>query len=120
MSHLQQVFARILIRLFVDNIALHKYWGCHRLSERSFFVQGRQFHVCARCTGLISGASLSVALIPVRDSLPVVFFALFFALAIDGLTQLVGWRTSNNGLRFITGFGVSLAFIPSLISIGGY
>lgn len=25
-------------------------------------------------------------------------------LAVDGLTQVAGWRTSNNGLRLITGF----------------
>jgi uncharacterized membrane protein len=27
------------------------------------------------------------------------------ALILDGVTQLVGWRESNNSLRFITGFG---------------
>ena len=30
---------------------------CHQLPERSFFIDGRQLPVCARCTGLyISGA----------------------------------------------------------------
>jgi uncharacterized membrane protein len=31
---------------------------CHQLPERSFFVDGRQLPVCARCTGLyLSGAA---------------------------------------------------------------
>jgi len=31
---------------------------CHQLPERSFFVDGYQFPVCARCTGLyLSGAA---------------------------------------------------------------
>ena len=31
---------------------------CHQLSERSFFLDGRQLPVCARCTGLyVSGAA---------------------------------------------------------------
>ena len=31
---------------------------CHQLPERSFFIEGRQLPVCARCTGLyLSGAA---------------------------------------------------------------
>jgi uncharacterized membrane protein len=28
---------------------------CHQLAERSFFIDGRQLPVCARCTGLYLG-----------------------------------------------------------------
>jgi uncharacterized membrane protein len=35
---------------------------CHQLPERSFFLDGRQLPVCARCTGLyLSGAAGVVA-----------------------------------------------------------
>jgi uncharacterized membrane protein len=35
---------------------------CHQLPERSFFLDGRQLPVCARCTGLyLSGAAGLVA-----------------------------------------------------------
>ncbi|MBQ3473297.1 MAG: DUF2085 domain-containing protein, partial [Methanobrevibacter sp.] len=27
---------------------------CHRMHERSFFIKGHQFPVCARCTGFYS------------------------------------------------------------------
>ena len=30
---------------------------CHQRAERSFFIDGRQLPVCARCTGLYAGAA---------------------------------------------------------------
>jgi uncharacterized membrane protein len=35
---------------------------CHQLPERSFFVDGRQLPVCARCTGLYLSAGMGCAL----------------------------------------------------------
>ena len=37
---------------------------CHQLPERSFFIAGHQFAVCARCTGLYIGFTLAVLLYP--------------------------------------------------------
>lgn len=34
---------------------------CHQLPDRSFFVDGRQLPVCARCTGLYLGAAAGFA-----------------------------------------------------------
>jgi len=34
---------------------------CHQLPDRSFFVDGRQLPVCARCTGLYLGAGVGFA-----------------------------------------------------------
>ena len=58
-------------------------------------------------------------LFPLRAALPIVFCAFALALAIDGLTQLAQWRTSNNTLRFITGFGTAATLLPSLIAALG-
>jgi uncharacterized membrane protein len=33
---------------------------CHQLPERSFFLAGRQFPVCARCSGLYAGVVLGL------------------------------------------------------------
>jgi hypothetical protein len=49
--------------VFVDSIFLHRWWSCHRLPERSFSVAGRQFHICARCTGVVVGLVASPFLI---------------------------------------------------------
>src|SRR5262249_21933132 len=41
---------------------------CHQLSERSFHVWGAQLPVCARCTGLYSGAAAAaIAAIRLSD-----------------------------------------------------
>ena len=37
------------------------YGICHRLPERSFFLNGRQLPLCARCTGTFLGAVLGLA-----------------------------------------------------------
>ena len=34
--------------------------GCHQMPERSFFYKGKQFPVCARCTGVIIGQSVAL------------------------------------------------------------
>lgn len=81
---------------------------CHRMPERSFFVRGHQFPVCARCTGfyisLISYFAYAyfffIDYTPFMISLAVAF--LLPAIA-DGLTQLLTDRESNNTLRFLTG-----------------
>lgn len=78
-------------------------FGCHQMPERSFFIHGYQFPVCARCTGLVIGHIIalltwfSIYLSPVCSGI------ICFPLLIDGLTQYVGWRESNQILRIITG-----------------
>ena len=76
--------------------------GCHQDASRSFFIRGHQFPVCARCTGIllgnIIGIIFSILFSPFWWSC---FF--FFPVAVDGITQYLGWRTSNNFLRFTTG-----------------
>jgi uncharacterized membrane protein len=87
------------------------------MPERSFFFKGRQFPMCARCTGIYVGYLIFI---------PVLFFIkiniLFSLLAvaptiIDGLTQAYCNRESNNVLRFATGIlaGLGLAGISDFI-----
>jgi uncharacterized membrane protein len=110
----------LLTRLFVDSVALHRFWHCHRLPERSFFVRGRQFHVCARCTGILIGLIFCFLLVPFRPMLPMVFLMSSIALIIDWGTQFVGLRKSNNGLRFVTGLAVGLTAAPTFLVVGGF
>lgn len=102
---------------------------CHRKPERSFFIKGHQFPVCARCTGFYS--ALLIYLIytifyPFHPSFEmfIIGIILIIPCGIDGTTQLLGYRESNNPLRFITGiiggFGLIIVIefmLQMLISI---
>lgn len=90
-------------RLFVANPYL-ALWHCHRRCERSFFVRGRQFGVCARCTGLLVGGVLSPLGLPLGAGFLVpAACAATVLVALDGGSQLAGWRESTNRLRLVTG-----------------
>ncbi len=92
--------------------------ACHRKPERSFFWKGRQFPVCARCTGFYLGYLVYPLFL-----FDIVYFnlsitlALLFPAIIDGLWQAFFHRESNNTLRLITGFfsGVGLMSLASII-----
>lgn len=95
---------------------------CHRKPERSFFYKGRQFPVCARCTGFyISGIASIILLnfIPVPYSLTTLLIGIILLIpcAIDGFTQLFEMRESNNILRLITGLlgGVGLILVYEMM-----
>lgn len=113
------VFRQVLIRVLVDSVLLHKVWSCHRRPERSFRVSGRQLHVCARCTGLMAGLAVGWSLIPIRELAVPIWIVSATALVADGLTQYLGWRVSNNALRFCTGFGMGATTLPALLVAGG-
>ncbi|MDO5832016.1 MAG: DUF2085 domain-containing protein [Methanobrevibacter sp.] len=95
---------------------------CHRKPERSFFIKGHQFPVCARCTGFYT--SLIAYLIVNRFyphgydfNMLLISMVLMIPVAIDGLTQYFGPRESTNNLRFITGFigGVGLIIFLKIV-----
>ena len=92
---------------------------CHRKPERSFFWKGRQFPVCARCTGMYLGY-LSFPFF-LSD---ILFFNLYITLALllpaflDGLLQAYYDRESNNILRLVTGVFAGVGLM-SLVSITG-
>jgi uncharacterized membrane protein len=48
---------------------------------------------------------------------PFLFFVVF--MGIDGLTQLLCWRISNNFLRLFSGLGFGITFLPFVIYIIG-
>lgn len=109
-------FERLAIRIFVDGVWMHRLWSCHRLPSRSFSIQGRQFHICARCTGIVLGLAASPLAIPIGQHAWPIFLMFVSALYIDGYTQLCQWRESNNTLRFITGFGMSFFLTPATLA----
>ncbi|HEX8212929.1 MAG TPA: DUF2085 domain-containing protein [Longimicrobium sp.] len=95
-------------RLFVANPYL-ALWHCHRRCERSFFVRGRQFGVCARCTGLLVGGVLSPLAVPLGAGFLVpAACAATVLLGMDGGSQFAGWRVSSNPIRLLTGLAAGL------------
>ena len=98
------------------------YFICHRIPERTFKVKKYYFPVCARCTGIyITALSYFILamFIPITYNIELVILALLLIIptAIDGISQLLNKRNSNNYLRFFTGLlaGLGLAIIAKAI-----
>jgi uncharacterized membrane protein len=92
--------------------------ACHQLPSRSFFIFGQQMAYCERDTAIYASLFLAIILFGfVRrwvKPLPLYGYALFLVpMAVDGITQLVGLRSSTWELRTITGalFGLGSAWL---------
>lgn len=98
---------------------------CHRKPERSFFWKGKQFPVCARCTGIHIGYIAFPFFLFQIFSLNIWWtLALILPTYIDGWTQAFFNRESNNFLRVTTGLmaGVGMMSLVAIIgqSIGHF
>lgn len=99
---------------------------CHRITERSFTIAGRQFPLCARCTGTYLGVMLAFGALLLagrgrRAGLPsrrvLVALALLVAvMGVDGLNSYSHFFPGaphlyepQNWLRLLTGLGTGLA-----------
>ena len=85
--------------------------GCHRIPERSFFLNGKQFPVCARCTGVLLG-NITAYILFFIHTLSIEFYVVGCAVMfVDWFVQYIELYPSNNIRRLITGVigGYSLA-----------
>ncbi len=92
--------------------------GCHQLAERSFFIGGYQFPVCARCTGLPIGW---IAALPVFLLLrPPLFTGLLLLvpMLLDWGLQALGVLPSTNARRLITGVLGGCGYLLTLCAAG--
>jgi uncharacterized membrane protein len=83
-------------------------FSCNQLPSHSYVVFGHQAAYCQRDTAIYTTIFLAgLAFTFVRDRLPPLpwkwYFVLIAPMALDGFTQLFGWRTSNWQLRTVTG-----------------
>lgn len=102
------------------------YAVCHRITDRSFTIAGRQLPLCARCTGMFLGVTLTFAVLglagrrrwsmlpPLRVMLALI--GLIGFMAIDGINSYSHFFPNfphlyepRNWLRLITGMGAGLA-----------
>jgi uncharacterized membrane protein len=98
---------------------------CHRITERSFTIAGRQLPLCARCTGMYLGVTLTFVVLslagrrrwsnlpPLRILAVLIGFIVLFG--IDGLNSyshffpaLPHLYQPQNWLRLATGMGAGL------------
>ncbi|MGH2535824.1 MAG: DUF2085 domain-containing protein, partial [Candidatus Promineifilaceae bacterium] len=102
------------------------YSVCHRIGQRSFSIAGRQMPLCARCTGMYLGVSLTFALLALagrgrRAGLPrgralLLLAGLLVVMGVDGLNSYSHFFPSlphlyapRNWLRLATGMGGGVA-----------
>ena len=94
---------------------------CHQLPERSFFFKGKQFPVCARCTGIHIGyLSFPIFLFGFLSLSLWLSIVLILPTVIDGLTQAFLERESTNWLRFITGLTAGIGSMALISIVGKY
>lgn len=94
---------------------------CHRIPERSFFWKGKQFPVCARCTGIHLGYLtfpfflFSVFVLNIWWTI-----GLILPTFVDGLTQAFYRRESNNFIRVTTGLLAGIGAMSFISIIGKF
>ena len=91
---------------------LRIFFGCHARPDRSFYFRGRQFPICARCTGELVGMLLGIV-IAICFGCPDfwVVCLMMLPLVVDGFTQRLTAYESNNIRRLWTGILFGIAFI---------
>ncbi len=90
-------------KLWIKLMKIGEILGCHQMPERSFFLKGYQFPVCARCTGVIISAVIA-AIVFIIKKLPVgVCIALSSVMLVDWGLQYCKIKQSTNTRRLITG-----------------
>lgn len=77
--------------------------GCHQRPDRSFFFRGRQFPVCARCTGVLVGEILAIGLRFFIKPQFMICVDFTLILLIDWMIQHFKIKESTNFRRLITG-----------------
>lgn len=98
-------------------LEMGKISGCHQMPQRSFFVKGKQFPVCARCTGTFIGYALGGVLYSFIR-LPIwLDFLFLIILFMDWFIQKIGFLESNNVRRLITGVFCGFALMQIYISL---
>lgn len=77
--------------------------GCHQKPERSFYVQGYQMPVCARCTGVLLGYLIAIPAFIRWGFMRTPSLIGSLAMLVDWTLQSSEIKKSNNIRRFVTG-----------------
>jgi uncharacterized membrane protein len=92
---------------------------CHQVAERSFFLDGAQLPVCARCLGIYLGAAVGLVLpgpqrrarAVLRD--PAYVHAVMIVLALNVLTLWSG----SNAVRIVAGLALGVVLARAICTV---
>lgn len=107
--------------LYISNevVSFFSYF-CHQMGSRSFFFDDIKQPVCSRCASIYVATALGMIFFRAKGFGTrefkmnyLLLVMLFLPTAIDGLTQMFGWRLSTNELRLVTGvpYGLGYAYL---------
>ncbi len=96
-------------KIWINLMEFFKF-SCHQMPDRSFFIKGYQFPICARCTGVLISFFLTVIIFFKRNISFTSNIFMFFIMLIDWLLQFFNIKQSTNNRRFITGLIGGLGF----------
>ena len=101
------------VKIWLSLMRFGRRLGCHQIAERSFFIRGYQFPVCARCTGIFIGQIVSSVLFFFLTIDWLIGLFMLVPMAIDGGLQYINLLKSDNFRRVITGFvgGFGLTYV---------
>lgn len=91
--------------------------GCHQRTDRSFFLHGRQFPLCARCTGAAIGQLTGILVFPFYHMPVNLCVILCGMMLIDWLLQRLGILESTNLRRLLTGIGCGCALVQVYVQL---
>ena len=91
---------------------------CHQKPERSFHFKGKQFPLCARCTGILIGYFLGIIMACITQCDNYLWLLICMVpMIVDGGIQLNFKKESNNFRRLITGILGGVGIVYLFISI---
>ncbi|MBQ8964984.1 DUF2085 domain-containing protein [Ruminococcus sp.] len=90
-------------QLWVSAMDLGGRCGCHQRADRSFFIRGWQFPVCARCTGVLIGHIIAFPPGLKFSFSPWAAVCGCEVMLADWTLQRLGIKESTNSRRLVTG-----------------
>ena len=92
------------------------------MAERSFAPFGEAMPICGRCFGIYAGILIAIGVFAAwpflreRAARWILLFATM-PILIDGVTQAMNLRVSNNSLRVTTGLIAAIAFTSWALAV---
>lgn len=118
--------------LFIRNLTLllliKNFYGsiCHQIENRCFFINEKPLFLCARCTGIFTGALIFLAILSLNkrlrnffDKIPYKIILIFILpMSLDWIINFTFKIETTNFVRFLTGIIFSIMpvyFLNSLL-----